>query len=221
MNIAIVIGHGRQRELHRGIKAILEPQFDKMVAVTPRNDELRLYAEEYPIGNSDYNGYGTMDRTAFAVLLAAVIGADDDIVSLIEYDAIVWRKYWANLPSLDGTVACGMIFNEKPNNKFTAKQFTHWPVTTNGKTWFRIAEKIGGVTEGGFPDRMVGAAIERAGCKLQEVGLTTYSSNKIDAKQLPLALDAISRGALCLHGIKDLTTLKTLNDAYNAIHNTH
>ena len=217
-NIAIIIGHGKQRELHRAIKAILEPQFDHMCAVTPRNDELRLYADEYPIGHSDYNGFGTQDRTMFATLLAATIGGDDDIVSIIEYDAIVWPGYWKRcIPTVD-TVQCGMIFNESPASKFKAKQFTHWPVTTTVANWKLISERMAHVVEGGYPDRMMGLAIERAGLRLQSVGPATYSSNKIGARELPDALDAIRRGALCMHGIKDVGTLKTLNDAYNAIH---
>lgn len=217
-NIAIIIGHGKQRELHRAIKEILEPQFDYMCAVTPRNDELSLYADEYPIGHSDYNGYGTMDRTMFATLLAASVGSQFDCVSIIEYDAIVWPEYWKNLDHMAGGVYCGMIFNESPSSKFKAKQFTHWPVTTTILHWKQIAASMAHVTEGGYPDRMMGLAIERAGLKLQEVGPATYSSNKIDAKQLPLALDAIRRGALCMHGIKDVGTIKTLNNAYNEIH---
>ena len=70
-HICIVIGHGKARELHREIKKLIEPLFSEIVAVTPRNDPLGLYKMEYLIGNSDYNGIGTKDRTLFAMALAA------------------------------------------------------------------------------------------------------------------------------------------------------
>lgn len=218
MNNAIIIGHGKQRALHREIKALIEPFFDKMVAVTPRNDELGLYEEEYPIGHSDYNGYGTIDRTVFATLLAASF---DGVTSIIEYDAIVWKgffDYLAHGGCADRTVYCGAIFNEGDHSKFQGKQFTHWPVTATSATWHRIAHEIAHVHEDGFPDRMMGLAVEKAGCVFQQVGDAAFSANHIDAKQLPFALDAISRGAVCMHGIKDIATLKTLNNAYNALH---
>jgi len=211
----IVIGHGQARTLHDAIVAAsrLNSTVNKIVAVTPRNDPLKLYDSEYLVGNSDYNGIGTQDRTIFALTLAATM--QTDCVTILEYDAIAWPRYFelAGMVCNGHSVACGTIFTNG-DRSFRGTYYTHWPVTATPSMWRVIAGAASQLCERGFPDRLVGAAVELAGFEFQCVTGSHFSANKINESNIKDAINAIAKGACCMHGIKSLDILSKLDKEY-------
>ena len=211
----IVIGHGKARNLHLNIAGAseLSKSACEVVAVTPRNDPLKLYPLEFLVGNSDYNGIGTQDRTVFAITLAATMRTDT--VTLLEYDAIAWPRYFRLATQIlkADVVPCCHVFRDN-NPKFTGHTFTHWPVTASPVQWKAIAKAASQLLERGFPDRLVGAAVQGAGYELKAVTETTFSCNNIGHTELDWALTAIRNGACAMHGIKSLDILKQLDQEY-------
>ena len=212
----IVIGHGGGRNIHRSIRDVIHPIFNEIIAVTPRDDQLRLYPTEYCMGQSDYNGHGTKDRSLFALTLAA--SQPSDYVTLLEYDAIAWPRYVELAKPEYGQIACGQVFHDG-SGSFTGRKFTHWPVTATPKTWALVSIAARYVEEGGFPDRLVAAGVQMAGFEFVQVTYSTFSANKIDASNIKDAKIAIQLGACCIHGIKDQSTFEDLNNAYNQANN--
>ena len=211
----IVIGHGKARKLHDAIVSAsrLNSTVSNIVAVTPRNDPLGLYDSEYLVGNSDYNGIGTQDRTIFALAFAGTM--QTDCVTLLEYDAIAWPRYFglAGVSCNGNSVACGTIFTNA-DKAFRGTYYTHWPVTATPSMWRVIAGAASRLCEHGFPDRLVGAAVELAGFEFKCVTGSHFSANKIDNSNIENAINAIAKGACCMHGIKSLDILRKLDKEY-------
>mgnify|MGYP003350397450 CR=1 FL=1 len=131
--------------------------------------------------------------------------------AILEYDTLVW-----DLDSLTETnaVFCSRIF-DNGDSQFTAKTYGHSPWIATQDTWWRILQ-AGDDIQGGWPDRWLSLAAERANIKLKSLRSSFSCDWGWSEKMIQEAIDARAGGAQAIHGMKSEAITKLLLEAQAA-----
>lgn len=160
----------------------------------------------------------TSERTTIA--MGAAMDHDHEFVMLLEYDAIVWGPIPARVLPEHGAVAACRWPNEPhspvPGKTFKGAFYLHFPQLYSRLalelTVGTIRQSMTFTDEHGYTDRFLGRAVELAGVPVRDwraEGLA-YSYENISAHPGRVAecVEAVRRGVLFSHGIKDEASLR-------------
>lgn len=222
--LGIVLAHGKAREAVLRHEPIWLQNCDRLVYFTPCDDPLRLPGRiEYSVGKSCNYCADTNLRCREALRFANMTGTDR--IMLIEWDSMIFGPVPGILEENFDVVT--PQFWDFGNAQFQGTTFLHFPILLTG--WgahelVRHMDNIPDGAEGGFTDRYIGYAAQKAKSYIGDmhklIPSLVYTQNHIDLEKLPDAIDAYRRGARWSHGIKDAAvfdTLKNIVDEQSAV----
>lgn len=214
--IVIVLAHGKAADIVARHLPLWQKQAHEVVFFTPTDDVLPERYWQYGVGKSKAYSADTNLRCLAALRFAFATQAKYTL--LFEYDSVILgdipNKY---LPPAGG-VSAPVFFDSSPGKKFLGKFFLHFPqmyTRTGLQKVVQAMDALPADSEGGFTDRYVGLAVERAGIPVLDMNPTgfVYTQNEIDEPKLPAATEAYRKGARWSHGIKTEKVLKALQEA--------
>lgn len=208
---------------HRGVQATVDrhkkywERWGDVIYLCGQDDCLRgEYGMQWAYGPAEHYGFASNRKVTMA-LRQAVDMAPTNIIFL-EYDAIILgedNKWLYEIPH--DAIWCPRFGDTRPNRGFVGTQFLHPPLVMRTKMaskLVRAMEEIGPAVEQGFHDRFTGYACEQFGIPVQDMwaqGLT-FARNPIEGHYVDEACEAVKRGAIFLHGVKDEHTLRRIEE---------
>ena len=112
---------------------------------------------------------------------------------------------------------CGNVFsNDQPG--WVGSCFIHPPIAINSAAIKLIEKccaekKVANSSEGGYWDRWLGLVCDKTGMMPRGWGKRGFSMNTIEIANIGTAMDAVSGGAVMIHGIKGVAILNALLSA--------
>lgn len=215
--LCLVLGHGGQTPCIGRHLPIWRKFHDEVILCTPADDPVKgLDVWQFTWGKSGHYCADTNLRTREALTFAGAMNFET--LTLCEYDALLWRwpadevqRILRDRESIDSRDP-GFIFGSRFWNddvKFQGKFYLHTPLIMDRLAVWSLVEAMEDLpddAEGGFGDRYIGLAAERAEIGIidgHKLGLS-YSQNQIEAKHYAPMAEAIRSGICFTHGIKHL-----------------
>lgn len=123
---------------------------------------------------------------------------------------------WLNGKNWERPYLCGNVFHDDtPDKKFVGRTFVHPPLIITKAGLNLLLPHLNALpddAEGGFWDRLLGLACERAGIEpmdFMEHGLG-FARNTIEPDTVGDAHDAAANGAIFFHGVKGPSALEAI-----------
>ena len=204
--LGIVLAHGKAREAVARHETLWKPMCRSLVYFTPVDDRLLLPGRvEYSVGKSQAYSADTNLRCREALRFAAMTAAE--YVLLFEYDSFILPTPGVDArPPAPGEVLATRC-SDPYNTRFQGKSFLTFPQLWHRESLELLVDAMDNIAldaEGGFTDRYIGYATEKAGLTVVPVPpALEYSKNHITAEDLPVAEKRIREGARWIHGVKD------------------
>lgn len=154
---AIVITHNGAKEATERHAVNWKRAFDGLFFISPSDDWL---PGSLAFGLSCRNGRGAIERMIFAATLASRF----PVACVMEYDTYFPASKIQDDFLPQDSLACSAIF-ENYQPEFSAPIYGHSPWIARGEDWWKIVTHAGD-SQGGWPDRWLADAAERAGVRL-------------------------------------------------------
>lgn len=187
---AIILAHGKAWGTCDRHSVSWRSAFNWFDYVSPIDD---VIDPSKAVGESCRNGQGAIDRIRFAVELAS----DEEMCCVMEYDTVFALKTPLPDTGWPEGLLCSCIFDNY-QEEFGAAIYGHSPWITSGDNWRKILEH-GDDPQGGWPDRWLAIAAQKAGIPL--LGMTAGYS--YDGEWTPeIIAEATKVRRAVYHGVK-------------------
>lgn len=184
-----------------------------MLVFSPEDNPVTTGITTIKLGKASHHSAEANKR--FRLMLDLLYDFPQHRFVFFEYDSICLDRRLPLHPKAVGVF--GNVFNNS-DPKFAGSQFVHPPLMFNRETIGRILKSCRNIPDSsgfGFWDRWLGLVCDQGRIPMYSYGPAGYSENTIPEGSA-LARDAVSSGAVMIHGIKTAGVLDMLVDARQA-----